>query len=116
MKNKQKKSLGFLSIVAFLMVLVGIGYTVSSVFAVSNAREILASGASNTLLSSGEAYESTMPKESFFSSVERQVAEKATSLWNEMLGTATGTSSDNPNVEDLQNTFSDEYPSTATVI
>ncbi|MDR2190957.1 MAG: hypothetical protein LBP53_07500 [Candidatus Peribacteria bacterium] len=55
--NHQKKSLGFLSVVAFLMILVGVGYTVSSVFAVNTSKT------SQTLPTSTTSNDATPPKE-----------------------------------------------------
>jgi hypothetical protein len=108
--NKQKKSLGFLSVVAFLMVLVGVGYTVSSVFAVNAPK----TSTSVSTTSPSEPVD-TSPKESFFSSVEQQVAEKATALWNGMLGNVVGTSSGSQNVEENQILIS-ETPSSAVAV
>jgi hypothetical protein len=48
--------------------------------------------------------------------VEKQVAEKATSLWNGIRGNVTDTPSGDQNVEEIQKSFSDETPSTSEVI
>jgi hypothetical protein len=108
--HQQKKSLGFLSIVAFLMVLVGVGYTVSSVFAVTREPSIQPV--------SSPIPENSDPslKESFFSSMEEHVAEKAISLWNEICGCVEDTSSDTGDSEESQNSFSDVHSSASAVI
>jgi hypothetical protein len=80
MKNKQKKSLGFLSVVAFLMILVGVGYTVSSVAAVNTNK----TSPSNPSLSVSQPQPS---QENLFSSLEKQVADTANSLRNDLLTT-----------------------------
>ncbi|MDR0650534.1 MAG: hypothetical protein LBG59_03910 [Candidatus Peribacteria bacterium] len=87
MRNKQKKSLGFLSVVAFLMILVGVGYTVSSVVATST------NTTSTSILPSSESQPQPL-QDSLFSSLEKQVATTAGSLRNDLLGTLQiGTSS-----------------------
>jgi len=75
-----KKSLGFLSIVAFLMILIGVVYTVSSVFAQSSLPLTLP----DQIL---PAMPQQHSKESMFSAIEKQVADKATSLRHQLLGT-----------------------------
>jgi hypothetical protein len=57
-----------------------------------------------------------LPKENFFSSLERQVAQKATSLWNDMLGNVHDTPPETPSVIDNQNYFSDNHNTLATLI
>ncbi|MDR2415411.1 MAG: hypothetical protein LBD75_02085 [Candidatus Peribacteria bacterium] len=94
MRNKQKKSLGFLSVVAFLMIMVGIGYTVSSVVATNTATS------SPSYLPSPEL-QPQPPQESLFSSLEKQVAKTAGSLRNDLLAT-------------LQIDASSAYPSSGT--
>jgi predicted PurR-regulated permease PerM len=79
MRNKQKKSLGFLSVVAFLMILVGVGYTVSSVVATS------ATTTTSPLPSS--ELQPQPPQDNLFSSLEKQVATTADSLRNNLLST-----------------------------
>jgi hypothetical protein len=79
--NKHKKSLGFLSIVAFLMIMVGVGYTVSSVFAVSTTKT-----STPTAQSSPEP-QPPSSQEGLFSSLEKQVADTAGSLRNDLLDT-----------------------------
>jgi hypothetical protein len=80
MRNKQKKSLGFLSVVAFLMILVGVGYTVSSVVATGT------NTTSTSPLPSSET-QPQPPKDKLFSSLEKQVATTANSLRNDLLTT-----------------------------
>ncbi|MDR0860305.1 MAG: hypothetical protein LBO09_05010 [Candidatus Peribacteria bacterium] len=101
--NKQKKSLGFLSIVAFMMILVGVVYTVSGVFATNVSATI----------STPSPSEETIPSisnENLFASLEKQVANKATSLRNEVLGTPTSsTTEESPS-------FSEVLPTPATSV
>jgi hypothetical protein len=109
-QHKQKKSLGFLSVVAFLMIMVGVGYTVSSVAAVNGQKTT-----TETALLPAIPLETSpqSPKENLFSSVEKQVADKANSLRNELLGNVQReNSSDTENKsqnaeENNQNSFSD---------
>jgi hypothetical protein len=106
MHNKQqKKSLGFLSIVAFLMILVGVVYTVSGVFA-TNAT---ATTPTSSLDESPEL--SSTPKENLFASLEKQVATTATSLRNRVWGAPTTTSS-----TEEQPSFSEPTPTPPTAV
>jgi hypothetical protein len=98
--SNNKKPLGFLSIVAFLMIMVGVGYTVSSVFAVNNPK----SSTQPIVLPESQP----QAKEPLFSSLEKQVADKATSLRNELLGTTT----ENENQPSFSNDLSDEKEKT----
>ncbi|MDR0607518.1 MAG: hypothetical protein LBG52_04090 [Candidatus Peribacteria bacterium] len=103
MHNKQqKKSLGFLSIVAFLMILVGVVYTVSGVFATN------ATNASPTSPLDESPEPPSMPKENLFASLEKQVANKATSLRNGVWSASINDAStgENPSVSETTPTSS----------
>jgi hypothetical protein len=107
-QNKQKKSLGFLSVVAFLMILVGVGYTVSSVVAVNGQKTTT----ETPLLPAVSPEPSPQsPKENLFSSMEKQVADKANSLRNELLGNA-----QRENAPEEPQNFDSDIPSDAVAV
>jgi predicted lipid-binding transport protein (Tim44 family) len=108
MQKSNKKSLGFLTIVAFLMILVGIGYTVSSVFAVNPTQTSQSSQQPSSKTSSPS-------EEQPFSSLEKHVADTATSLRNQLLGT-TNTANQSKQTEQLNQNTSDEHNSNIMVI
>lgn len=88
-QSKPKKSLWFLTIVAFLMIMVGIGYTMSSVFAINNPQrnqQPIPYLISSVNVASEE-------KENLFSTMEKQVATKATTLRNDLVVYLRGESS-----------------------
>ncbi|GHV25565.1 hypothetical protein FACS1894176_04340 [Bacteroidia bacterium] len=100
--NKQKKSLGFLSVVAFLMILVGVVYTVSGVFATNVSATISTPTPTEQPIPS-------IPSENLFASLEKQVATTATSLRNEVLGTPSSSTGESPS-------FTEVLPTPATSV
>jgi hypothetical protein len=108
MQKSNKKSLGFLTIVAFLMILVGIGYTVSSVFATNPTQTM-----QNPPQISSELQ--SQSEEKLFSSLEKHVAITATSLRNQLLE-STNMVHQSEHTEPSNQNNSDEYTSSRVTL
>ena len=92
--KRKTQPLGFLSIVTFLMVLIGIGYTVSTALAKSpDARAEAISSNSEVKNADFTIQNSSQSQGSFFSSFEQIIADKAIALFNEFSTTGNSTSS-----------------------